>query len=105
MSESRRKRRAARSAHSQASRSSPSPISSVSDGRPTLTSALGGRGLWISLGLALSVAVVYFPVHSYGFVRYDDPQYVSENPHVAGGLSWSGFAWALTAGYAGNWHP
>jgi protein O-mannosyl-transferase len=39
-----------------------------------------------------------------GFVNYDDPGYVTENPHVQGGLSWAGAAWAFT-GRTDYWHP
>jgi Flp pilus assembly protein TadD len=39
------------------------------------------------------------------FVSLDDPTYVSENPHVKGGLTWSGVVWAFTSGRAANWHP
>src|SRR5208337_1542954 len=41
-----------------------------------------------------------------GFITYDDPAYISENPQVQGGLSRSGFLWAFSATtVAGNWHP
>ncbi|HZR78714.1 MAG TPA: tetratricopeptide repeat protein, partial [Chthoniobacterales bacterium] len=39
------------------------------------------------------------------FVNYDDPGYVSENPIVSSGLSWSGIVWAFTHPHGGNWHP
>src|SRR5262249_26131651 len=35
----------------------------------------------------------------------DDPIYVSENPNIAGGLTWPGVVWAFTTGRASNWHP
>ena len=40
-----------------------------------------------------------------GFVSYDDPDYVTENPRVLGGLNGASVAWAFGAGHAGNWHP
>jgi len=49
--------------------------------------------------------IVYFGVWSFGFVQFDDPQYVSANPNIADGLTWRGVQWAFTAGYAMNWHP
>ncbi|HEX3729507.1 MAG TPA: tetratricopeptide repeat protein, partial [Opitutaceae bacterium] len=39
-----------------------------------------------------------------GFVNFDDPAYVTDNPMVRGGLSWAGLAWAFT-GAADYWHP
>ena len=40
----------------------------------------------------------------FGFLNYDDPAYVTDNPVVQGGLSWAGVAWAFTAP-ADYWHP
>jgi len=39
------------------------------------------------------------------FVNYDDPDYVTKNPHVQAGLNAAGVRWAMTAGVASNWHP
>lgn len=55
--------------------------------------------------VAALVIVSYWPVRHYGFVRYDDPDYVSENPHIKQGLTWHAVSWSLTSGYASNWHP
>ena len=60
---------------------------------------------WICALLALGVVAVYWPVVGYGFVNYDDPEYVSVNPHIMAGLSWPGVVWAFTTFYAANWHP
>lgn len=38
------------------------------------------------------------------FVNYDDPGYVTGNPHVQGGLTWPGVVWAFTAPND-YWHP
>ena len=38
------------------------------------------------------------------FVNYDDPGYVTGNPYVQGGLTWSGVVWAFTAP-TDYWHP
>jgi tetratricopeptide (TPR) repeat protein len=64
-----------------------------------------GPLLWVCFGLIAIIAVVYAPVLDFGFVKYDDPQYVSANPHVFGGVTLQGISWALTSGYAANWHP
>jgi len=55
--------------------------------------------------LALTTAVVFWPVLGFDFINYDDPVYVTENPHVQRGLSRELVAWAFTATVAGNWHP
>jgi tetratricopeptide (TPR) repeat protein len=59
----------------------------------------------IGPALALGVLVVYAQVRGFDFLRLDDPLYVTENPHVRGGLTLSGAAWAFASGHAGNWHP
>jgi tetratricopeptide (TPR) repeat protein len=55
--------------------------------------------------LAAAALVLFRPVLHHDFVRYDDPDYVTENARVLGGLTWSGAAWAFGTGHAGNWHP
>ncbi|HXF09443.1 MAG TPA: tetratricopeptide repeat protein [Desulfuromonadaceae bacterium] len=41
----------------------------------------------------------------YGFIDYDDPDYIVGNEHVKNGLTWSGIRRAFTSGEAANWHP
>lgn len=67
--------------------------------------AFGSRGFWIGLGLVALVLLVYAPVRHYGFVDLDDPQYVSENPFVANGVTWSAVKWAFTSIHASYWLP
>ena len=55
--------------------------------------------------LTLVTLLVYLPVRHYAFVNFDDPDYVTENPMVQAGLTWSGFQWAFTTWHASNWHP
>jgi tetratricopeptide (TPR) repeat protein len=55
--------------------------------------------------LALVTLFVYLPAFHYGFVRFDDPEYVSANPIVQAGWTAQGFGWAFTTMTAGNWHP
>ena len=93
MTRARRERRAARHA----------------DPRPTqaagVSSTIAAQSMWVSLGLLLAVGIAYWPVRHFGFVRFDDPLYVTENPHVLGGLTGRGLQWAFTSGHAANWHP
>ena len=55
--------------------------------------------------LLLAVALVFGSTVGYGFVNFDDNDYVYDNPHLARGLSAEGVAWAFTTTYCGNWHP
>jgi protein O-mannosyl-transferase len=61
--------------------------------------------LLICLALALATLGVYWQVHHFDFVNYDDPDYVTENPVVKNGLTLNGIGWAFTHVYASNWHP
>ena len=54
--------------------------------------------------LTVVVLLAYWPVYRNGFV-YDDAQYVTGNPHVQHGLTWTEVRWSLTSIYASNWHP
>jgi tetratricopeptide (TPR) repeat protein len=59
----------------------------------------------VSLLLVISTLAVYWGVQKNGFVSYDDPVYLTENPWIQGGLSWASVKWAVTTGYANFWHP
>ena len=47
----------------------------------------------------------YWPVRLNEFVNFDDGEYITSNPHLQQGLTWSGAAWAFRTSYASNWHP
>ncbi len=55
--------------------------------------------------LVLAVALVYGQTLRHAFINYDDSTYVFGEPHVSGGLSWSGVVWAFTRGPVGEWYP
>jgi hypothetical protein len=59
----------------------------------------------ICLALAAITLLVYSPMLWHGFVNYDDPDYIINNPHVQAGLTWPGIVWAFQSGEASNWHP
>src|SRR5688572_16837278 len=64
------------------------------------------KSAWFAaLVLALLVFAVFRGALPNDFVSYDDPDYVTENPAVQGGLTFGGARWAFTTGHAGNWHP
>ena len=59
----------------------------------------------LCLLLAMSTVAIYLPVSRFGFVNYDDGDYVFVNPHVKSGLTWQNVRWSLTGFASGNWHP
>jgi tetratricopeptide (TPR) repeat protein len=60
---------------------------------------------WLGGLLVVLTLAVFWPVRDFQFVNYDDPEYVTANPHVFGGLTASNVAWAFTTGEMGSWHP
>ena len=82
-----------------------SPIASPASGPSTAFRLGHGGRLVVALLLAAAVAVLFAPAGGYGFVDWDDPVYVSANPHVLGGLSRESVVWAWTTRHAANWHP
>ena len=61
--------------------------------------------LYIYLALALAVFAIYAQVARFDFVNFDDPSYITGNPHLRNGISMEGLRWALTSGEAGYWFP
>ena len=55
--------------------------------------------------LVLLIVLVYWPLRSHTFVKYDDDKYVTENRNVNSGLSLENIKWAFTTSHASNWHP
>jgi len=68
-------------------------------------SIFSGWSLWIALALIALSVFIYSRVGMHNFVAWDDPNYVSENRHVTGGLTAHGIGWALTTGHGGYWIP
>jgi protein O-mannosyl-transferase len=54
--------------------------------------------------LILAICAIYYQVHAFDYVTFDDSVYVYDNPMVKLGLSFAGLRWAITALYL-NWHP
>jgi tetratricopeptide (TPR) repeat protein len=63
--------------------------------------------VWLLVALLVLVTIALFwPATRFGFVNYDDNVYVTENPHVQGGLTWEGVKWALfSTEQAAYWAP
>jgi protein O-mannosyl-transferase len=75
--------------------------------QPTLPVESGNRRaiFWVCLFLAGAVWAVFGQTLGYGFVNYDDGQYVYNNPQVIHGLNLKGIEWAFTHSLMANWHP
>lgn len=61
--------------------------------------------LVVCLLLALATVAAYASTLRNGFVTLDDQLYVTQNPAVLRGLSWSGFVWAFRTTSVDYWHP
>ena len=75
---------------------------------PSYVSAVGRQAdktFLICSILATSTIAFYWPVVTFNFVNYDDPDYVTSNSLVLGGLNWRGVVWAFHSSFADNWHP
>jgi protein O-mannosyl-transferase len=59
----------------------------------------------VGMALALVTLLVYLPATSCLFINLDDPRYVTANPIVQNGLTWTGVKWAFTGMHVSNWHP
>jgi Flp pilus assembly protein TadD len=61
--------------------------------------------LCISLFLIVVILGVFWQVRNHEFIKFDDDEYVTDNPHVKSGLTLSGVFWACVAMHSNNWHP
>ena len=68
------------------------------------TSQALSRPLVCALLLVLTIAA-YWPTFSNGFVNFDDPRYILQNPLVAQGLDPHQIAMAFRSTIEANWHP
>jgi protein O-mannosyl-transferase len=75
---------------------------------PASPAVLLGRPVkdwWLVAAVTIVTAAVFWPSVGYGFVNFDDDEYVYQNNMVLGGLSSDAIWWALTTRHATNWHP
>src|SRR2546425_4756 len=63
------------------------------------------RELLVCSLMVLCTLAIYGQTATHGFLNFDDRRYVSENPHVQGGLAPGNLVWAFTTGHCSNWHP
>ncbi|MDB6126037.1 MAG: Tetratricopeptide 2 repeat protein [Pedosphaera sp.] len=60
---------------------------------------------WIYPVLILGTFAIFISSLNHQFITFDDPEYVTANPHVQSGLTWDGLVYAFTTGDNSNWHP
>jgi Flp pilus assembly protein TadD len=70
-----------------------------------LFSSSPNRRALLSLLITLLTLAAYNPAAHNEFVSFDDPAYVTGNPHVQAGLKWSTVKWAFQTTENANWHP
>jgi tetratricopeptide (TPR) repeat protein len=63
------------------------------------------RTIIIIAAIIVSTVIAFWPTLRNGFIALDDPDYVTNNPHVIGGLSWGNVCWAMQTHFFANWHP
>ncbi len=63
------------------------------------------KPIYVSLTLAALTLMVYFQVHDFQFVNFDDRETIVGNTHIQNGLTLAGLTWAFTTAYAANWFP
>ena len=61
--------------------------------------------IFLCAGLIIVTLAVYWPVHNYEFIRYDDDAFVFKNSVVQSGISFQNIKWAFTTVHCSYWHP
>ena len=75
-------------------------------GTPTAGSARPRIPVWLlAAALALATMALYWPATRCDFINFDDPDYVTANPHVQAGLNRVSVKWAFRNPVSANWHP
>ncbi|SPE54963.1 putative Tetratricopeptide TPR_2 repeat protein [Verrucomicrobia bacterium] len=63
------------------------------------------RALLIGALLGAATVAAFWPLTRYGFIMFDDWDYLVQNTMVQRGLKWDAIRWAFTTFRSGNWHP
>ncbi len=71
------------------------------------TSQRGQRVRDLTIGglLVILTVTAFAPLAGNDFINCDDPDYVTNNPHVQAGFAPREIAWAFTTTHTGTWHP
>jgi tetratricopeptide (TPR) repeat protein len=59
----------------------------------------------LALALFALVLGVFLQSSRFGFLNFDDNQYIQEVPAVISGLNWKSVQWAWMHSHVGQWHP
>jgi hypothetical protein len=59
----------------------------------------------IAFALLIGTLALYSQTRTFEYLRFDDPQYISQNWDVQSGLNSRSFHYAMTTVLYGNWHP
>jgi len=68
-------------------------------------STRSSKKIVIYLSLTVLILAVFWQVHQFGFVTFDDPVYVTDNQQIQSGLTLNSLRWAFSTTYAEFWHP
>ena len=60
---------------------------------------------FICVLLAVTTLAVFARVAENNFITLDDMNYVVNNHHIQGGITWSAIKWAFSTFHSSNWHP
>lgn len=59
----------------------------------------------ICIFLVATIFVIYWQLHAYEFINFDDNSYITENEIVQGAFTKESFVWAFTTSHFPYWHP
>ena len=65
----------------------------------------GAQAHLLAALLFTAALALFGQTSQFGFLNFDDIEYVSNCPEVAAGLSPGGVWWAFTHSHVGQWHP
>ncbi len=70
-----------------------------------ITNNPGIKKIIIYIVLAVVTFAVYWQMHTFDFINFDDVSYVIENSHIQSGITLKGFLWAFGTKYNDLWNP
>jgi len=74
--------------------------------QPITTTRAGSVRFFLVVAVQLVLLIaIYGQTREFGYVYYDDAEYVLENFAIHSGWSIAGLKWAFTSFYMSNWHP
>ena len=90
----------------QKAEASPPPQAAPLAARSQSANRKSGIYSWLmAVLLGLVTLALYWPTTGFGFLNYDDADFVTANVHVQGGLNWEGVKWAFGLNEGDYWHP